>query len=159
MRNTKPTLDVTAVARTTARFLRVTGGDQADFVAVEASDRDAGYYASLGQRRGWDATNRTLPSFTQAFAWTRALTEALRKPALWWQVPVGNASMPNEERAWQDNRVDYFLDHPDELAATHAFGVVFGAGMEGQTTPATDGGNLVRRMKQYRSSGGTPLCR
>ena len=58
----------------------------------------------------------------------KALTEALSKPALYWQTPLGNASQNNTTNHWKDNRVDYFLAHMSELAAAHAIGAAFGAG-------------------------------
>jgi len=95
----------------------------------------------------------------------RALTEALGKPALYWQTPLGNMNVPDVCPApstgtitWHDNRVDYFFAHMDELAAAHVVGAVFGAGTSGQTTPETDGGNLVAKAKAYYAAGGQPLC-
>jgi hypothetical protein len=157
--NTDATFDVTAPARQTAAFLAACGEGDADFVVVETSDRDAGYQQSTGETNvWWDATNATLPDFHQDFAYVKALTEALNKPALYWQTPLGNTSLPNMNNAWQDNRVDYFFAHMDELAAAHAIGAAFGAGAGGQTTPETDGGNFVTKANAYYGSGGQSLC-
>jgi hypothetical protein len=155
--NTDPKLDVAGEAKKLATFLAACGESDADLVIVEASDRDAGYYQSMGKQTFWDATNATLPSFHQDFAWVKALTEALGKPALYWQIPLGNANQNNTANHWKDNRVDYFFAHPGELAAAHAIGAVFGAGAGDQTLPETDGGNLVAKMKAYVASGGQPL--
>jgi hypothetical protein len=155
--NTDPKLDVAGQAKATAAFLAACGESSADLVIVEASDRDAGYYQSMGKNTFWDITNATLPDFHQDFAWVTALTEALGKPALYWQIPLGNANQNNTTNHWKDNRVDYFFAHPQELAAAHAIGAAFGAGKGDQTLPETDGGNLVAKMKAYVASGGTPL--
>jgi hypothetical protein len=156
--NTSPTLDVAAVAQKTAKFLAACGESAADFVVVETSDRDAGYYQSQGRNTWWDATNATLPDFHQDLAYVKALTEALSKPALYWQTPLGNASQNNTTDHWQDNRVDYFFGHMNELAAAHAVGAAFGAGAGGQTTPESDGGNFVTKAKGYYAAGGQALC-
>lgn len=157
--NRDPSVDMAAQARAVADFLLAAGAAAGDFVVVEASDRDAGYYQSLGQSAFWDPTNKALPNFQQAFTWVAALTARLGRPALWWQVPLGNMALGNVPLQWQDNRVDYFLAHPDQVAAANAFGMVFGAGEAHQTNPSSDGGNFVRRVQQLAAAGGQPVCR
>jgi hypothetical protein len=151
-------VDVAVEARKTAAFLREAGLDDADFAGLDASDRDAGWYASIGQQRWWDATNATLPSFRQAFAWANAFADAAGKPVLWWQTPVGNTGLRDGPNAWPDNRVEYFFDHLAELAQGRTLGVAFGAGMDGQTTPSSDGGYLVSRVRSYVAAGGAAPC-
>ncbi len=156
--NTNPALNLAAEAGKVADFLLACGAD-ADLIVVEASDRDAGYYTSLGQNRWWDATNQKLPTFDQHFAWAKALAEKAGKPLLWWQLPVGNLALPNKTDQWQDNRVDYFFGHTAQIAQAHGIGMAFGAGAAGQTTPETDGGNLIAKVKAYASGGGqAPVC-
>jgi hypothetical protein len=160
--NTSASFDVAGEAAKTAAFLAACGESSADLVIVETSDRDAGYYQSQGKNTWWDATNATLPDFHQDFAWVKALTEGLSKPALYWQTPLGNAMQPNPGMAnhWQDNRVAYFFGHMSELAGAHAIGAAFGAGESDQTTPESDGGYFVSQTKAYFSSagGGQSLC-
>jgi len=156
--NQSPTLDVAGEADKLGAFLVGCGADQADFVVVDASDRDAGYYTSIGRDTWWDASNTTLPDFVQAFAWSRALAERVGRPVVWWQLPVGNMSLPNVSTEWQDNRVDSFFAHTDELAASDAAAIAFGAGASGQTTPSTDGGNLVAKTQAYAAAGGQAAC-
>jgi hypothetical protein len=156
--NTSATLDVAGEARKVATFLAAAGESDADLVIVETSDRDSGYYASIGRSTAWDATNATLPDFHQDFAWVKALTEALAKPALYWQTPLGNASQNDTTNHWTDDRVDYFFGHMGELAAAHAVGVAYGAGAGDQTLPTTDGGNLVSKTQAYAAAGGQALC-
>jgi hypothetical protein len=152
--NTDSSVDVAAEGRKLAAFLLACGAGDGDFVTVDASDRDAGYYQSIGRQTFWDANNVKLPHFHQAFAWAAALAESVGKPILWWQVPVGNMSQANTADHWQDNRVDYFFSHTAELAAAHSAGMFFGAGATGQTTPESDGGNLIARAKTYLAAGG-----
>jgi hypothetical protein len=159
--NTSASLDVATQAQKTAAFLSACGESKADFVVVETSDRDAGYYQTVEMRQTWwDDTNATLPDFHQDFAWVTALTEALSEPALWWQTPLGNSAQNNTTNHYQDNRVDYFLAHMDELAAAHGVGAAFGAGDGNQTTPESDGGNFVTLAKAYfsGSGGGQAVC-
>jgi hypothetical protein len=159
--NTSASFNVAGEAGKTAAFLGACGESSADVVIVETSDRDAGYYQTQQNKNTWwDATNATLPDFHQDFAWVKALTEALSKPALYWQTPLGNASQNNTTNHWKDNRVDYFLGHMSELAGAHAIGAAFGAGAGDQTTPESDGGNFVTKAKAYFSSagGGQKLC-
>jgi hypothetical protein len=159
MMNTNPLFDVEAEARKTADFLLQCGGGAGDFVVVETSDRDAQYYqVRLGRNSWWDATNATLPNFRQAFRFAKALSERMNLPNLWWQVPVGNMSMPGYDQHWKDNRLDYFLDHPQEVAAAHGIGMIFGAGEQMQTNPSTDNGHLLQRTNTYFLTGGQPAC-
>jgi hypothetical protein len=173
--NTSSTVDVTVDAKSAATFLAACGQSGADFVVVETSDRDAGYYQVVkSQDTWWDPTDATLPSFHQDLQWIKALTEALGTPALYWQTPLGNAAQNNTANHYQDNRVDYFFggsaaqvqsgpavtvpQHWSDLAAAHVIGVAFGAGAGDQTLPDGDGGNLVAKTEAYVSSGGQSLC-
>jgi hypothetical protein len=158
LQNADPAFDVAAEAHKLGTFLLAAGAGESDFVAADMSDRDAGWYQAQGKSTWWDATNATLPNFHQAFAWAKAVAETTGKPIVWWQVPVGNESLPNSGQAWKDNRVDYLLTHLGEVAAAHGAGVFFGAGDGAQTTPETDGGNLVAKVKAVAAQGGQPAC-
>src|SRR6185503_13477043 len=126
--NTNPSFDVAGEARKLGRFMTAAGAGTGDFLVVEASDRDAGYYQSIGQNRWWDASNATLPNFQRAFQWTKALAEGVGRPVIIWQVPLGNAAQNDTVRHWKDNRVDYFFTHTAELASAHVAGILFGDG-------------------------------
>jgi hypothetical protein len=156
--NTDPKLDVAGYAAKTANFLVAAGAADGDYIVVEASDRDAGYYQSMGRMAWWDDTNTKLPTFHQAFAWAKAVAETANRPLIWWQLPVGNMTLGNVNNAWKDNRVDYFFAHTQELADAHSVAFAFGAGAGGQTTPESDGGNLIAKVKAY---GAAPqsLCK
>jgi hypothetical protein len=154
--NTSPTLDVAAEARKTADFLTACA-PTADLFVVDIADRDAGWRQAQGQDR-WINPTATLPSYAQAFRWSRALADQAGRPLLWWQVPVGNTSLPDAAGAWRDNKVEYFFAHPDRVAASGAIGVAFGAGAGGMTTPESDRGYLWRCAAALESAGGQPLC-
>jgi hypothetical protein len=173
--NTSASVDVTMDATAVAQVLSACGQGAADFVVVETSDRDAGYYQTVQMRdTWWDPTDTALPDYAQDLAWIKALTEALGTPALYWQTPLGNAAQSNAPNHYKDNRVDYFFggsasqvegaaavtvpSHWAELAAAHVVGVAFGAGQPDQTNPDTDGGNLATKTKAYVASGGQALC-
>ena len=158
MQNRDPALDVVHHARKTAAFLREAGAGEGDFIVVEASDRDAGFYAAQGKDGWWDASDATLPNFRQAFAWAKALSEELRLPNLWWQLPLGHAGLGDRPGSWRDNRVDYFLSHPERVVASHGVAMLFGAGASDQTEPSTDRGHFVARAKKYFSGDRPRIC-
>jgi hypothetical protein len=155
--NTSPSLDVAAEARKTADFLSACAPG-ADLIVADMADRDADFYRSIGRSTWLDASDATLPSFAQAFRWSRALSDRAGKPILWWQLPVGNTGLPDVSGAWWDNRVEYFFAHPAQVAASGAVGMAFGAGGSGQTTPESDGGYLRACAAALASAGGQPLC-
>jgi hypothetical protein len=141
--NTDPKLDVAAEAAKTVAFFKTCGLDQADFVAADVSDRDAGCYEAghapmCSPKRAnvyWDENNQTLPHFKQHFAWASALTAGLGLPLVWWQLPYGapSASPGGSVGAWRDNRVHYFFAHVPELVAAGGVGAVWGTGAGDQT--------------------------
>jgi hypothetical protein len=157
--NTSASLDVAAQARATGDFLLQAGGGCADLTVVDLSDRDAGWYARQSPpRNAWlDAADAALPDFAQAFAWSAALAGRTGRPALWWQLPVGNMTLPNACGQWQDDKLDYFFDHPERVVASGAVGMAFGGGATCQTSPETDGGHLVARAAALAARGGQPL--
>src|SRR5580704_1128474 len=173
--NTSASTNVTADATAVAGVLAACGQSSADFVVVETSDRDAGYYQVVEEEdTWWDPTDTTLPDYAQDLTWIKALTEALGVPALYWQTPLGNSTQNNTMNHYKDNRVDYFFggsastvesgaavtvpSHWSNLATAHVVGAAFGAGNGDTTTPDTDGGNLATKTKAYVAAGGQALC-
>lgn len=153
-----PQVDVSQSALKVAKFLLSCGAGDGDFIGIEASDRDAGYYQTKGLSTFWDTTNASLPDFTQALGWARTLTAALRRPAIAWQIPVGNMALSNTAGKWQDNRVDYLLTHAADVSAAHIVALAFGAGAPDQTTPDSDGGNFTTRVKAYQTGAAATVC-
>jgi hypothetical protein len=157
--NRSASADVMAEARRTADFLLAAGSACADLVVVDLSDRDSGWYQrQVPPRDTWlDATDTALPTFAQAFGWSRALADRAGKKVLWWQVPVGNMSLANACGGWQDNKLDYFFDHPDRVVGSGAAGMAFGSGASCQTDPDSDGGHLRARADTLAGVGGQAL--
>jgi hypothetical protein len=54
---------------------------------------------------------------------------------------------------WWDN----LFSHMSQVADAHVVGLLFGAGQGEQTSPETDGGNLIAKTISYWQSGGTQL--
>lgn len=73
-------------------------------------------------------------------------------------MPYGHVGLENVCDRYEDNRVDYFFDHPVQFAQAGALGIAFGAGAGCMTTPATDDGHFVDRASTYLSSVRPPLC-
>lgn len=138
---------------TLGAFMRELGAGDSDFVATDPSDRDAGYYESLGRDTWWTDTDAAA-----YLAWSQQLSEAVGKPTVMWQIPLGNMEQNNTTNHWQDNRVDYLFAHLADVARAGIVALLFGAGEGQQTSPETDGGNLVDRTKANWQAGGTSLC-
>jgi len=147
------------------RYLHQVTGGEADFVATDVLDRDAGCfelqvdtdeYKCVREGSGWywDETNKTSPNFHESFAWATSMHEGAIVPTLWWQVPMGVPSdTPGGTRGmYRDNRVRYFMSHIDELVKAGGVGVTFGAGAAGQTTQTTDGGQFEKALNAYNAS-------
>ena len=158
--NTWAGLDVAGVGTSTGTFLAECGAAGAGLVVADMADRDAAWYQLVaGQPGHWlDPTDTKLPDFVQLFTWSRAVAGAATVPILWWQVPVGNMSLPNTANHYQDNRLDYLLSHTQRVADGGAIGVAFGAGDGAQTTPDTDGGHLYAMAAALAARGDQPLC-
>lgn len=157
-------------AQAVATFLNAMRADLTDFVTVEALDRDAGFWETsgggatcsiTGGSRGavyWDETNATRPNFQDHIHWVSALTTALGRPALWWQIPFGVPSTMcggeggGSDGHWRDDRVHYFFQHTDELVASGSFGVVFGTGAGQQTYIDSDGNQFHDAVNAYFAS-------
>jgi len=137
----------------TGAFMVALGAGDGDFVFTDPSDRDAGYYSSIGQNRWWDDA-----AAANYLAWSKAVADTVGKPTLMWQIPLGNMAQNNTVNHWQDNRVDYLFAHLADVVKSGIVGLLFGAGESQQTTPETDGGNLVAKTTANWRAGGTALC-
>jgi len=124
------------MAQRTAAFIDAMGGDRADLLVVEWSDRDAG----SGLRPWWDDADQETPRPTRAILWENALSQAGDKRLLLWQVPVGNMALDNTCNHYQDNRAAYVFAHPRDLFDAGVIGVLFGGGATCMTEVWTDGG-------------------
>lgn len=145
-----------------AFYLQDVGAREADLVVVEMLDRDAGCFEAKidpnCQRDDgpwyWDETNRTSPNFREHLSWAAALSEALQKPLLWWQLPFG---VPSDKPGgkpgqYRDNRVKYLFEHVHEFVEAGGLGALFGVGAANQTYVTTDGGQFKRAVEKYRAA-------
>jgi hypothetical protein len=160
--NTDPSFDVAGEAATTLAFFQALGAGDADFVATDMLDRDAGCYEAQGPgctsmgATGlyWDETNATLPNFQQELAWAGAISQGLGLPILWWQLPFGSpASTPGGAPShYRDNRVHYIFGHLGQYVAAGGVGAVWGTGSSGQTDVTTDNGEYQGDVTAYFQS-------
>ena len=164
--NTDAGLDPAVEGQKLGQFMVSAGADLGDFVVADMSDRDAGCYQSHysdwcpgAPRNTWWNTDSNLPDFAQAFTWSKAVAEAVGRPVLWWQIPVGNMTLnQNNANHFQDNRVDYLFQHTSDVVAGGAIGLAFGAGESHQTNPSSDGGNLVGKTAALAKTGSVAIC-
>ena len=142
-------------------FMNAVGAQNADFIVEETLDRDAGCFEVSPQpsdcARGgtgyyWDESNQTHPNFQDHLAEALAYHSGIGNlPIIWWQTPEGVPSTTpgGTPFHYRDNRVHYFLTHPDELVAVGGLGVVFSNGDGQQTSIATDGGQFQSLSGAY----------
>ncbi|MFD5792242.1 RICIN domain-containing protein [Streptomyces diastatochromogenes] len=131
------------------------GAKNADFLATDVSDRDAGWYAQPAHGGSDHFWNDQKAAATMKFYKTMA--ESVGKPVVLWQIPVGNMAQNNTLNHYKDDKVDWFFSHMDQVADAHIAGLFFGPGQQEQTTVESDGGNLINKVIAYHNSGGTPL--
>ncbi len=161
-----PNADVEASGIEVARFLRLMGGDDTDFISVETLDRDAGFWETSGGGQACSITNGSrgavywqpdgagLPSGAQHLRWVKALTAELQRPAIEWQTPLGRPSTTcgGTNEHWRDNRVEYFFGHIPELVDSGVAAITFGTGAGGQTNLATDGDQFKQKATAYMAA-------
>ncbi|NUT37308.1 MAG: hypothetical protein HOV79_30040 [Hamadaea sp.] len=131
------------------------GAKYGDFLVSDVSDRDAGWYAQPAH--GSRNTFWTDQKAAAALRFYKTMAESVGRPIVLWQIPVGNMAQNNTPGHYKDDKVDWFFGHMDQVAKAHVAALLFGAGWTEQTTPETDGGNLIRKTIAYRTSGGVAL--
>lgn len=131
------------------------GAQNADFLVADVSDRDAGWYAqpAHGSRDNfWN--DQKAAAF---LSYIKTMADSVGRPVVLWQIPIGNMAQNNTYGHYQDDKVDWFFAHMDQVANAHIAALLFGPGEQEQTTAESDGGNLINKTIAYRASGGTPL--
>jgi hypothetical protein len=134
-----------------------TGTSSLDLVFNDVADRDA-------QVSGiwWDATNRTYPDFARWETYVASAARAFRKPVLVWQVPTGNQWFRSENGSdghTQDNRIQYFFSHPEELVRAGIVGMIFGGSgnpVSANYDAVHDG--ITNPPAVCSTAGGVPRC-
>jgi hypothetical protein len=163
--STDPSLDATALgtkagtfaARSGTKTVRA-GVSRYDLVTNDVLDRDAGYYKSVyGQNRWWDRLNVTFPNFHRWEDYVAAFTAASARSAMIWQIPLGNQYFQTENNSdghYQDNRVEYFFAHPQELVDVGVIALLFGRGNGGSTTYTDDKGDGITNPASFCTTDG-----
>ncbi|HEX6513081.1 MAG TPA: hypothetical protein VF157_12315, partial [Chloroflexota bacterium] len=171
--DTDPAEDVGALGTAAGQFAALSGVGQApkgtstyDLLFNDVLDRDAGYYSHVFGQHGvwWDRTNQTLPNFHRWEQYVTGFTQAAGKPVIVWQIPIGNQYFRTENNTdghYQDNRVEYFLDHVPELRQAGVIGLLFGAGNGGSTLNTDAKRDSVTNPPPICNTDGTsgaPIC-
>jgi hypothetical protein len=143
----------------TAEFLTSIGAADADFIAIDMLDRDAGCFEAhvdpnCMRTEGnwyWDETNQTSPNFHEFLDFSKTIGDGLGRPIIWWQIPFG---VPSDEPGgtaghYRDNRVHYIFGHIEEFIAAGGLGAAFGVGAGNQTYIDTDGGQFQDAVTAY----------
>jgi hypothetical protein len=142
----------------TVAFLNALGAGSSDFVATDALDRDAGCFEARVdpncQRQGkfyWDESNATSPNFNEHLGFVKTITDGLKKPMLWWQVPFGVPSTTpgGTAKHYRDNRVRYLFSHIPDFIAAGFVGAAFGTGAQNQTYIDSDGDQFKNAVTAY----------
>jgi len=113
-----------------------TGVTPWDAVFNDVADHDAAWYGAASGNHWWDRNNVTFPNFSRWLAFVSRLHTDTGRPVVVWQVPVGNQyfkTMNNTPGHYQDNRAEYFLSHPADLANAGIVAVLFGKANVDQT--------------------------
>jgi hypothetical protein len=144
----------------TIAFLQSIGAGDGDMIVTETLDRDAGCFEAAVdpncKRTGkfyW-----TDADFKNHLAWVKQISDGLKLPVLWWQMPFGVPSDTPGGTAghYRDNRVKYLFEHVSEFVAAGGVGAVFGTGAANQTYITTDGDQFKNAVTGYYRSP-TPL--
>jgi hypothetical protein len=109
-----------------------------DYLFNDPKDHDSGWYKyKQGDPSAyWDQLNLTLPNFHRWEAFIDAARQVVNKPVYIWQIPLGNQyfrTVNNTRGHYQDNKVEYFFNHIDELRNVGIAGLLFGGGNPGVT--------------------------
>ena len=136
-----PSLDMATEAGKVAGFFTSSGAaaGNGDLLFTDVADRDSDVSGIW-----WDRLNAKLPNFHRWEQWLTAVHQDTGRPAMVWQVPVGNQYFRTDDSSAghrQDNRAEYFFAHPDELVAAGVVAVLFGSGGNGNSTTPYDSAN------------------
>jgi len=149
----KPSLaHMDALAAKSAAFYKALHA-RFNIVFNDVTDRDAGFYQHVeGNPHTWwgPADFRRLNVYLAGF------TRRARTPVVLWQLPLGDTKLDNTWDHYQDNRLQWWFEHPlgPNLRATRNAGVIgflFGGGAAGTTSDQTDGGFFYRLARAYEA--------
>jgi hypothetical protein len=128
-----------------------------DVVFGEFSDRDSGFKEHVYGQPRKDAW-WTRADFARHVRYLRGFHRVVRRPIFLWQIPLGNASLPDTWDRFRDNRPQWLLGKGSAAhrAAYKRAGVralLFGGGADGTTSEKTDGGWFLRHARAYYRRG------
>jgi hypothetical protein len=140
---------VQQAATETAAFHKGLGAEKADFWVAEKNGLDAGGWG--GDRRFyWDDTQ--MESY---LAFVKTFTNAVGRPAVGWQIPIGHVGLPNSVNQYEDTFADYTFRAPTaypnvaKMIDAGFRGILFGGGVGASTSVLTDGGWFGDRAAAY----------
>jgi hypothetical protein len=140
---------VQQAASETAAFHAGLGADKADFWVAEKNGLDAGGWG--GDRRFyWD--DAQMESY---LAFVKTFTNAVGRPAVGWQIPIGHIGLPNTANQYEDTFAEYTFRSPTaypnvaKMIDAGFRGILFGGGVGASTTVLTDGGWFGDRAATY----------
>jgi hypothetical protein len=141
-------------AQTVAQFMKALSADMGDFIATDPADRDAGYYETV-QKQAWHWWDSQ--SFATYLAWSKGLSEAVGKPTIMWQIPIGNSQQNNTQYHYKDNKGELLFGNIKAVADAHVVGLLFGAGNWDQTGIDTDNGVLINETINNWNAGSAQI--
>jgi hypothetical protein len=156
-----PDGEVDALAARSVAFYRSLAANF-DLLFFEFADRDAGYrqYVDGAGREGWWDTE----DFHRNQRYIARVVGALDRPAVMWQIPLGNTrmrAMDNTRGHYQDNRVETLLDPSlTEMRHYRDAGVVaflFGNAVDGATCACDAAGDGVTNPAPIGANLGVSL--
>jgi hypothetical protein len=142
--------EVDRLAARSAAFYRGLGA-RFDLVFSDPSDRDDGFDRKVnhdGGRSRWSTGD-----YARDVRWLAGMHRATGLPIAMWQIPLGNARLPDTRGRYRDTHVERLLGaDPRWRRAYRDAGVIaflFGGGAEGTTSERTDGGLFRRYAARY----------
>jgi hypothetical protein len=141
-----------ALAAKSARFYEALHA-RFNIVFNDVTDRDAGFYQHVegNPHTWWDPAD-----FRRHNVDLAGFTQRTKTPVVLWQLPLGDTKLTNTWDHYQDNRLQWWFEHPlgPDLRATRNAGVIgflFGGGATGTTSDQTDGGFFYRLARRYEA--------
>lgn len=129
-----------------ANFMTALGAGDGDFLVTDPSDRDADWYRLVQNQPGHDWDVAKMNTF---LAWTKAVSEAVGKPFVLWQLPLGNSYQDNTYQHYKDQRVELLFGNIGTVRDSHVVAMLFGSGETAQTHAGSDGGLLAGKTRQH----------
>jgi hypothetical protein len=134
--DTSATLNAASLGQEAGTFAAESGitGNPSGLSSYDVIFNDVANTDSANSGQWWDQLNVTFPNFARWDSYINAITLTSARPAIVWQVPMGNQyydTLDNSSGRTQDNRAQYFFSHIGELASNGLIGMIFGDGGSG----------------------------